>query len=89
MAEFESIETIDQRIARLKAQKSVIEQRLDEQRQRHSYNRAEAGIGSDADELAYREALARGDTAEITRLDAESQQRMTDFDARFPEQDNA
>jgi hypothetical protein len=33
--------------------------------------------------------IMRGDTAEIARLDAESRQRMADFDARFPEQDNA
>jgi hypothetical protein len=88
MAEIASIETIDQRIARLKAQQSVIEQRLDQQRQRHSFARAEAGIGSDADELAYRAALSRGDTEEMTRLDAGSQQRMAAFVARFPKQDN-
>lgn len=54
--------------------------------ERHSYNRAEAGMGSDADELAYRSAFRRGDTKEMARLDAESQQRMADFDARFPDE---
>lgn len=53
--------------------------------ERHRFARAEAGIGGDADELAYRAALTRSDTEEMARLDAESQQRMAAFDARFPD----
>ncbi len=59
------------------------------QRQRRSFVRAEIGFGSDADEAAYRAALARGDTEEMARLDAESKERIAAFVARFPEQDNA
>ena len=47
----------------------------DLQVQRRSYVAAEAALGSDADEASYRDALARGDKAEIARLDAEAEAR--------------
>lgn len=46
------------------------------ERQRESYVVAEMGMGSDADEQAYRAALANGDTSEIERLDAAAAERM-------------
>lgn len=43
--------------------------------QRRSMVAAEAAFGSDADEAAYRDALARGDAAEAARLNAEAEAR--------------
>jgi len=58
-------------------------------KQRRSYVVSEAGFGSDKDELAYRAAHARGDTAEMARLDAEGRERMRAageiFDRMFPD----
>ena len=53
--------------------------------QRRSYVRAEAGFGSDADERAMRDAMARGDKAEIKRLDMEAEARMAAVDRFFDE----
>lgn len=55
--------------------------------QRRSYVRAEAGFGSDADERAMRDAMARGDKAEIKRLDMEAEARMAAVDRYFDEGD--
>lgn len=43
--------------------------------QRLSWVRGEMGMGNDKDEAAYRDALARNDQAELTRLDAEAEER--------------
>ena len=53
--------------------------------QRRSYVRAEAGFGSDADERAIRDAMARGDKAEIKRLDMEAEARTAAVDRYFNE----
>ena len=44
--------------------------------QRRSYVIAEIGMGSDSDEAAYRAAHARGDAAEMARLDDEAAKRV-------------
>jgi hypothetical protein len=44
--------------------------------QRRSWVRGEMGLGSDADEAAYREALRDGDAATLDRLDREAAKRM-------------
>jgi hypothetical protein len=44
--------------------------------QRRSFIIGEAGMGSDADEKAYRAAQISGDTAKIAGLDTEANQRM-------------
>lgn len=44
--------------------------------QAESFARAEAGFGSDADEAAYAAALRDGDQEALTRLEAESQERI-------------
>ena len=51
--------------------------------QRRSYVRAEMGFGSDADEAAMRAAVARGDKAEIARLEREAEARMAAADQYF------
>ncbi|WKV16974.1 hypothetical protein [Microcystis phage MJing1] len=43
--------------------------------QRRSYVAGEMAMGSDADEAAYRAALAAGDAAEVARLNAEAEAR--------------
>lgn len=43
--------------------------------QRRSFALAEAEFGTDADETAYREAVATGDTEAIARLDREAKAR--------------
>lgn len=48
--------------------------------QRLSFMRAEASFGSDADEAAYRRAIAHGDEAEIARLEAEASARIDAVD---------
>lgn len=48
--------------------------------QRRSYGRAEAEIGSDADEAAYRAAVSRGDAHEIERLDRAAAARVAAYD---------
>lgn len=44
--------------------------------QRRSFVLAEAGMGSDADEAAYRAAWRRGDEFEMARLDHEAKDRI-------------
>lgn len=44
--------------------------------QRRSALLAEAAFGSDRDEAAYRDALARGDTETLARLKAEAETRV-------------
>lgn len=44
--------------------------------------RAEAGMGSDADEAAYRKAWREDDEQEMKRLETESQERISRFDER-------
>jgi hypothetical protein len=46
------------------------------EQQRLSWARGEAGMGSDADEAAYRRALRDGDRGTLTRLEDESKKRM-------------
>lgn len=48
--------------------------------QRDSWVRGEIGFGSDADESAYREALATGDAEALARLKTEAENRMNFFD---------
>lgn len=50
-----------------------------------SFLRGEAGMGTDADELAYRIAVQAGDQAEIARLDAEAAERVRRVDAWMQE----
>lgn len=56
--------------------------------QRRSYVISEMGMGDDEDELAYRAAHNRGDTAEMKRLQAEAEQRAQAaaavYDRMFP-----
>lgn len=58
-------------------------------RQRRSFVRAMAGFGSDADEQAYRKAIAHGDEAEIARLESEASARMDAVDAYFDERETS
>lgn len=51
--------------------------------QRQSYARAELGFGTDADEAAYRAAVARGDRHEVERLDREAEARMGSVPAKW------
>jgi hypothetical protein len=44
-----------------------------------SWARAEAGFGSDTDELAYRQAHRSGDVARMAELDAEAEARVAVF----------
>lgn len=44
--------------------------------QRESWVRGEAGIGDDAEEAAWRDATARGDQAELDRLEARAKRRI-------------
>lgn len=48
--------------------------------QRRSWARGEVGIGSDADEAAYSQALRDGDQEAVARLQAESDARVKGFD---------
>jgi uncharacterized protein (DUF1015 family) len=52
------------------------ERRAMHQAQARSFVIAEAGFGSDADEAAYRQALADNDTKTLARLDAEAAERQ-------------
>jgi hypothetical protein len=69
-------------IALLSRARDVVEAMTPEQRgtmiaaQRRSYVIGEAGMGSDADEAAYRAALVAGDHSALVRLNAESMERM-------------
>jgi hypothetical protein len=49
--------------------------------QRRSFVRGQLGFGSDADEAACRDALAKGDTAALEVLEADAQKRMRMVDA--------
>jgi hypothetical protein len=49
--------------------------------QRRSYARAEVMFGSDADEAAMADAIARGDEAEVARLREAEEERGRTFDA--------
>ena len=51
--------------------------------QKRSFMRAEASFGSDADEAAYRRAIAHGDEAKIARLEAEAAARVDAVDAHL------
>ena len=55
--------------------------------QRRSWVSSEAAWGSDADEAAYRDAYDRGDTEEITRLDAAAEKRRQAALKRMDEHD--
>lgn len=61
-----------------KARKMTPEER---DAQCRSFVRGQLGFGSDADEAAYRDALAKGDTPALARLEAEAQARMSAADA--------
>lgn len=55
--------------------------------QRRSFMRAEASFGSDADEAAYRKAIAQSDEAKIARLEAEASARVDAVDAYLAERE--
>lgn len=57
--------------------------------QRASFVRGEAGLGSDADEAAWRKAMAEGDIEAIARLRAEEQARIAAADAWLKENGHA
>lgn len=75
--------TDDRLIAKLREVAKRPMTRKEVEEQRRAYARAEAGFGSDADEAAYASALARGDKAEIERLDLEAQNRMAAVDRYY------
>jgi hypothetical protein len=57
--------------------------------QRRSFVRAEASFGCDADEAAYRCAVAQGDGAKIARLEAEASARGDAVDAYIAEKESS
>ena len=57
------------------------EKRAHQEAQKRSYLRAEAAFGSDADEAAYRAALAANDKAALVVLEAAAIERMNAVDA--------
>ena len=57
--------------------------RAEVEAQRRSFVRAEIGLGSDADEIAYRSALASGDQEALAKLNKEAEARMAQVDAYF------
>lgn len=65
---------LDALLAQAKAHRPMTPEEVEAQRQ--SWVRGEMGLGSDADEAAYRAALESGDTETLKRLDLESMQRV-------------
>jgi hypothetical protein len=56
------------------------QKRAHREEQRRSYLRAEAAFGSDADEAAYRAALASDDKTALVALEAQAVERMSAVD---------
>lgn len=65
---------LDALLEQAKAHRPMTPEDIEAQRQ--SWVRGEMGMGSDADEAAYRAALEAGDTDTLNRLDLESEQRV-------------
>lgn len=65
---------LDALLKQAKAHRPMTPEEIEAQRQ--SWVRGEMGMGSDADEAAYRAALESEDTETLKRLDLESMQRV-------------